>query len=559
MRLTNYFLALLPLLLLADCSFAQQQQQRRKESTVTPGVQIKTTPLKDELPTNVELHADVVYAEYGERKMKLDLFVPKGLKSAVPGLLIVHGGGWLKGDKSKFRVLAQTLASRGYVTAAVGYRLGGEAKFPAAIHDCNAATRWLRANAGKYNVDPVRIGAVGGSAGGHLVGLMATAPHVEQFQGEGGNPAVSSELQAAIVMAGPMELATGPVAEKSRKNPEASNSNKWLGKTIDEAPELYKLASPFTHASAKTPPMLFQVGQFDLPQRNVATRNKLREHGVRADIKTYFYGKHGCWNRRPWFDMMIDDMDVFFGTELKYTNAPLIEAKSAARYGMLVATSNRVEIFAFKSLLKGRDSIYIPRLTTPIKTAYLKDDEKKTPLKFRPEVREWRITLPKEKRETGARIIVETVGRSRVLYLPQVITEGEAGVTLPAHHAMTFGQLLRYEPQPHKNTIGYWANEKDFCEWHFYVDRPGKFDLHILQGCGKDQGGSKVAVQIGKQRVTFEVEDTGHFQNFKDRKVGQVELEPGNHKLTIVPIKKAKVAVMDVRQVRLVRQKTSVE
>ena len=91
-----------------------------------------------------ESHLDLVYAERGERKMHLDLFVPVGKAEPRPAILVVHGGGWLKGDKEKFRPLAQALAQRGYVTAAVEYRLGGEAKFPAAIHDCNTATRWLR-------------------------------------------------------------------------------------------------------------------------------------------------------------------------------------------------------------------------------------------------------------------------------------------------------------------------------------------------------------------------------------------------------------------------------
>ena len=524
--------------------------QRKRESTVPSGVQIQSKPLKVELPANVEQHLDLVYATYGDRKMQLDLFVPKGATSAFPAIMVVHGGGWLKGDKSKFRALAQELASRGYVTAAVGYRLGGEAKFPAAIHDCNAATRWMRANASKYKVDPHRIGAVGGSAGGHLVGLMASAAHLEELQGDGGNADVSSKLQAAIVMAGPMQMTTGSVAERSRKMPDQSNSNKWLGKTVDEAPELYKLAEPLAHINKNTPSMIFQMGQFDVPQRNVLMRQKLHALGIRANVTTYFYGKHGCWNRHPWFGPMVDDMDSFFRSEFKVTNDSVIETASG-NYGSLTIYRDRVEV----DVAKGVEKVLIPRLTTPIKSVYLKGDNKKSQLKFWPEVAEWRITLPKGSNTEGAEIIIETSGQSRILNLPSVISESNNGVILAAHHGMTFGQLLRYEPQPHKNTIGYWANEKDYCEWFFYIDKPGKFDMHILQGCGKGHGGSQVHAIIGDQRVQFKVEDTGHFQNFKDRKIGQVELAAGSHKLRMKPIKKAKVAVMDVRQVRLLRTK----
>ena len=195
-----------------------------------------------------------------------------------------------------FHALAHALAERGYAAAAIEYRLAGEAKFPAAIHDCNAAVRWLRAEHQRLGIDPKRIGAVGGSAGGHLVGLMAAAPHLPALQGTGGHADRSSRLQAAVVLAGPMELATGPVAEKSRKQPQQSNSNLWLGKTVDEAPDLYRLASPLSHLSPDTPPMLFQVGEHDVPLRNQATRDRLRELGVRVESQLYRHGKHGCWN-----------------------------------------------------------------------------------------------------------------------------------------------------------------------------------------------------------------------------------------------------------------------
>lgn len=269
------------------------------------------------LPENVAVHLDVTYAEYGSRKLLADIFVPQGQGDKLPTIVVVHGGGWLKGDKTKFRALAQSLAARGYVTAAIEYRLGGEALFPAAIHDCNAAVRFLRANAKQYSIDPGRIGGVGGSAGGHLVGLMAAAPHVDKLQGDGGHAEQSSRLQAAIVMAGPLQMATGSVAERSRKQPDKSNSNRWLGKTVDEAPDLYKLAAPYRHFTKQTPPLLFMTGEHDNPERNAPSREKLKSLGVWTDVKIYADGKHGCWNRLPWFVNMVDDMDTYFAVHLK--------------------------------------------------------------------------------------------------------------------------------------------------------------------------------------------------------------------------------------------------
>ncbi|HEX3868365.1 MAG TPA: SMP-30/gluconolactonase/LRE family protein, partial [Gemmatimonadaceae bacterium] len=278
------------------------------------------TKLSTVLPGNVTPHYDVPYAKYGDRTLVADIFVPRETKDAKPtprpALVVVHGGAWLKGDKTKFRALAQTMASRGYVTAAIEYRLGGEAHFPAAIQDCNAATRFLRANADKYHVDSKRIGAIGGSAGAHLVGLMAASPDVKALQGDGGNAGQSSRLAAAVVMAGPMEMTTGSVAERSRSGGE-SNSNVWLGKTIDEEPALYLVASPYDHFTKNTPPLLFQTGELDNPDRDAPSITKLKSLGVWTEQKVYAGGKHGCWMQPAYFTTMVDDMDAFFQQHMK--------------------------------------------------------------------------------------------------------------------------------------------------------------------------------------------------------------------------------------------------
>ncbi len=270
------------------------------------------------IPSKINASLDVEYARYGDRRLLMDIFRPtKPVTEPRRCIVVVHGGGWLKGDKTKFRALSLELAKRGYVTAALEYRLGGEAQFPAGIHDCNAAVRYLRANAKTLGIDPNNIGAVGGSAGGHLVGLMATGHDVAGLQGEGGNPGVSSKLQAAIVMAGPMEMITGSVADRSRNQPKVSNSNKWLGKTIDEAPDLYRLADAHVHISEGDSPILFMVGEHDKPERNAPSRKQLKSHGIFSDVNIYKDGKHGCWNRLPWFKEMSADMDAFFHKHLQ--------------------------------------------------------------------------------------------------------------------------------------------------------------------------------------------------------------------------------------------------
>lgn len=260
----------------------------------------------------VKAQLNLVYANYGDRKLLMDVFSPADGNQNRPAVVVVHGGGWLNGDKTKFRALTIALAERGYVTAAIEYRLGGEAYFPAAIHDCNAAVRYLKAHSKRLGIDPSRIGAVGGSAGGHLVGLMASGFKDPQLQGNGGNTKQSSKLKAAIVLAGPLQMLTGSVAANSRNKPTQSNSNRWLGKTVDEAPELYRLADAYEYIDNDCPPILFMTGEFDNPPRNQPSRDRLNALGIRTGINIYKDGKHGCWNQLPWFKDMVADMDTFF-------------------------------------------------------------------------------------------------------------------------------------------------------------------------------------------------------------------------------------------------------
>ncbi|MDH3719052.1 MAG: hypothetical protein OES79_13120 [Planctomycetota bacterium] len=199
-------------------------------------------------------------------------------------------------------------------------------------------------------------------------------------------------------------------------------------------------------------------------------------------------------------------------------------------------------------------TVSIPRLNNPIGAVYLKAEPQKRPLQLKPGTTDWQITLPKTSTAAISVVVVETKGPVYVPLRPRVVSPAHDGsITLHAHDAVTHGKLLRYEPQPHKNTIGYWARAEDWCQWHLRIEQPGQFDVHVLQGCGKGQGGSQVAITIADQTVHFTVEDTGHFQNFKERKLGSIKIPAaGNYTLKLKPIKKAAQAVMDVRQVRLV-------
>jgi arylsulfatase A len=129
----------------------------------------------------------------------------------------------------------------------------------------------------------------------------------------------------------------------------------------------------------------------------------------------------------------------------------------------------------------------------------------------------------------------------------------DGSILLHSREAIIHGQNVQYEPQPHKNTVGFWTRVADWIAWEFEVQVPGHYRLEVLQGCGRGSGGAEVEFAIGDQRLTMIVEDTGHFQNFIRRDLGEVQLAAGRHSLSVKPQTKPGVAVMDLREVRLVK------
>lgn len=137
--------------------------------------------------------------------------------------------------------------------------------------------------------------------------------------------------------------------------------------------------------------------------------------------------------------------------------------------------------------------------------------------------------------------------------------EGEDGaVLLHAGDATVRGTMLRWEPADNKRTLGYWTQRTDAAEWDFSVSRPGAFAVEVLQGCGPGQGGSVMDVWVDRgavdeQLVTFTVEETGGFQEFRSRSIGTVRVtRVGSHRLHVQPRSIARAAACDIRHIKLV-------
>ena len=288
--------------------------------TAPPAVKANRVPIA--LPDNVRAYGDLVYAKHGDRELTLDLYRPNDDTKLLPAVIFIHGGGWYKGDPSSYTAMAQQLAAQGYVTLNIFYRLSGEAPFPAAIEDCKAAVRWARANARTFRIDPDRIGSVGGSAGGHLSGLLGTSGYSRKLnQSDEPYASYSPAIQACVVMAGTMDFTTDEEIEKALSDPRRRLTT-FMGGSCESAKQNYIDASPITHVSQRTPPMLFMDGEFDRPgERYPSIIKKLDTFAIHHESQVIKDGPHPFWTSHPFFNPALDILVKFFDRTLKEKKA----------------------------------------------------------------------------------------------------------------------------------------------------------------------------------------------------------------------------------------------
>jgi len=264
--------------------------------------------LEIDLPDNVAVARDVIYGKGGERELKLTLFAPKYNPEVHPGIVFVHGGAWRKGSPALYFRHAVDMASKGYVCAAVEYRLSGEAAFPAAVEDVKCAVRSMRANARTYRLDPEKIAAVGNSAGGHLAAMLGVMNEEDDLEGTGGNEEQSSKVNAVVAFYGVHDFMRLGV-----KNPEGAIAL-FLGGLPEEVPEVYKRASPITYVDESDAPFLLLHGTADklVPiKQSEDMRKALEEAGVRAELYVAEGGGHVFEKDPAEYDKTLARMEEF--------------------------------------------------------------------------------------------------------------------------------------------------------------------------------------------------------------------------------------------------------
>lgn len=251
-------------------------------------------------PDSVRVERDIPYAETDHPRQRLELYLPKEPKGdRLPLIAFIHGGGWRAGDKGGgLNQLLPFLSTGEYAGASIGYRLSGDATWPAQIHDCKAAIRWLRAHADKYGYDPERIAVMGSSAGGHLVALLGTSGGVESLEGNlGAHVGVSSRVACVVDLFGPANMLTmGDFPSRIDHNAPDSPESLLLGGPVQQVRDRAREASPVTYVTADDPPFLIIHGTDDpvVPyDQSVKFDQALRTAGVSSILLSIQQGEHG--------------------------------------------------------------------------------------------------------------------------------------------------------------------------------------------------------------------------------------------------------------------------
>jgi acetyl esterase/lipase len=225
-----------------------------------------------------------------------DIYLPNDVKTPVPVIIDIHGGAFMlkkitSKDINELEVVNAGV-KHGYAVVSMNYRLSGEARFPRAVNDVKAVVRFIRANAKKYNIDPDKVIAWGGSAGGNLSALLGTTGDVKNLDGDNKeNMDYPSNVQAVVDWFGPCDFlkyddqfkASGKVTPFGSVFSPTSGETLYIGQDLRKDKKFTELANPETYIAnmdkATAPYFIIQHGTDDLnipTIQSVNLANKLK-------------------------------------------------------------------------------------------------------------------------------------------------------------------------------------------------------------------------------------------------------------------------------------------
>lgn len=242
------------------------------------------------------------YKEVGDVKLNVWIFEPADKAAAGakrPAIVFFFGGGWSSGSPAQFERQCRHLASRGMVAITADYRVAtrNHVKPVECVADAKSAIRWLRTNAERLGIDPARIAAGGGSAGGHLAAAVATLPGLDAA----GEDTAISAVPSALVLFNPA-LVLAPFGEMTLKGFEAKVSSERFGCEPTEI-------SPIHHVHARLPPTLILHGRADttVPFASAeAFTAEMKKAGNRCELVAYDGQAHGFFNGAKYDETMAE-------------------------------------------------------------------------------------------------------------------------------------------------------------------------------------------------------------------------------------------------------------
>ncbi|MFK7790287.1 MAG: hypothetical protein AB8C95_12445 [Phycisphaeraceae bacterium] len=210
--------------------------------------------------------------------------------------------------------------------------------------------------------------------------------------------------------------------------------------------------------------------------------------------------------------------------------------------------------------------ISIPRLAAPLRSMAWEGMEADSGLTLKPKPDTWEISWKARPAEASKLVLSFDAPPLLMSEIKPIEATGDGSFYIPAHLAVTRGEKIRYEPQPSKNTVGFWVDGADFAVWTIHLEKPGRFKVAVLQGCGRGQGGSKASIWFHRwldqgrvvpepeMKLDFDVLETGHFQSFQWVHIGEAVLtQPGDTRIEVSPETIKKAALMDIRAIHLIR------
>lgn len=249
--------------------------------------------------TEVTEFQEIVYKKIEGRALHLDAFI-NSAKKKLPAVIMIHGGGWKSGNKEMQKPMAEAVADQKYQVFTIEYRLSDEAKYPAAIDDVVDAIQFVKNNASKYKVNPSKIAILGCSSGAQMASLIG-----QKFP---------KDIQSIISI-------DGILAFHHPESKEGKMAELWLGGSYEQIPEIWENASPLSHVSKNSPPILFVNSQFERFHAGRGDMVKaMNSFGIYSKIEKIEKSPHTFWLFNPWFQPTIRYVTEFLNLTIKKMN-----------------------------------------------------------------------------------------------------------------------------------------------------------------------------------------------------------------------------------------------